>query len=403
MNDISAKTHYRILWFVCIAHCINDLATAVVPALLPIFQKDMNLNYTQLGVIVFVATILASFLQPVIGIYADKKQSPYMLPLGAILVMLGILGISKSHSYAMVLLMVALIGLGSAIFHPEASRAAHAAAGPRRGLGQSIFQVGGNFGQSLGPLTVAWIFLPFGQGGALGFAAFPLIGLVLLLIIARWYKANGAQIKKRASEMTGNPRYGALAVLVIITIARSWINSGIGTFLPLYLINEQGKTIETAQYYTFVFLLAGAIGTFLGGMASDWFSKKKILMFSMIGAVPFTLLVPLIDGFWAYVNIFLLGLISLSSFAVTVVYGQQLVPNKIGFVSGLMIGFAIGAGGIGATVLGKLADSVGIVTVIELLAIFPILGTILCIWLHDPDKQKRAATPAIETAKTPTA
>ncbi|MGB8954736.1 MAG: MFS transporter [Tumebacillaceae bacterium] len=403
MNEISAKTHYRILWFVCIAHCINDLAMAIVPALLPIFQKDMNLTYTQLGVIVFVATILASFLQPLIGIYADKKQSPYMLPLGAILVMLGVLGISKAHSYTMVLLMVALIGLGSAVFHPEASRAAHAAAGPRRGLGQSIFQVGGNFGQSLGPLTVAWIFLPFGQGGALGFAAFPLIALALLLIIARWYKANGAQIKKRATEMTGDPRYGALAVLVIITIARSWINSGVGSFLPLYLINEQGKSIETAQYYTFVFLLAGAIGTLLGGMASDRFSKKKILMFSMIGAVPFTLLIPVLDGFWAYANVFLLGLISLSSFAVTVVYGQQLVPNKIGFVSGLMIGFAIGAGGIGATILGKLADSVGIVTVIELLTIFPIFGTILCFWLYDPDKQKRALTPAIETAKTPTA
>ena len=403
MNEISAKTHYRILWFVCIAHCINDLATAVVPALLPIFQQDMNLTYTQLGVIVFVATILASFLQPLIGIYADKKQSPYMLPLGAILVMLGVLGISKAHSYTMVLLMVALIGIGSAVFHPEASRAAHAAAGPRRGLGQSIFQVGGNFGQALGPLTVAWIFLPFGQGGAVGFAAIPLIALLLLLIIARWYKANGAQIKKRATEMTGDPRYGALALLVIITVARSWINAGIGSFLPLYLINEQGKSIETAQYYTFVFLLAGAIGTFLGGMASDWFSKKKILMFSMIGAVPFTLLIPLLDGFWAYVNIFLLGLISLSSFAVTVVYGQQLVPNKIGFVSGLMIGFAIGAGGIGATVLGKLADSVGIVTVIELLTIFPILGTILCFWLHDPDKHRRTAAPAIETAKTPTA
>ena len=403
MNEISAKTHYRILWFVCIAHCINDLATAVVPALLPIFQQDMNLTYTQLGVIVFVATILASFLQPLIGIYADKKPSPYMLPLGAILVMLGVLGIAKAHSYTMVLLMVALIGIGSAVFHPEASRAAHAAAGPRRGLGQSIFQVGGNFGQSLGPLTVAWIFLPFGQGGAVGFAAFPLIALLLLLIIARWYKANGAQIKKRATEMTGDPRYGALALLVIITVTRSWINSGIGSFLPLYLINEQGKSIETAQYYTFVFLLAGAIGTFLGGMASDWFSKKKILVFSMIGAVPFTLLIPLLDGFWAYVNIFLLGLISLSSFAVTVVYGQQLVPNKIGFVSGLMIGFAIGAGGIGATVLGKLADSAGIVTVIELLAVFPVLGTILCFWLHDPDKHGRTAAPAIDTAKTPTA
>ena len=396
MNELSANTHYRILWFVCIAHLINDLATAVVPALLPIFQKDLDLSYTQLGVIVFFSTILASFMQPLIGIYADKKPSPYMLPLGAILVMLGILGISQAHSYQLVLVMVALIGLGSAIFHPEASRAAHAAAGPRRGLGQSIFQVGGNFGQSLGPLTVAWIFLPFGQGGAIGFAVFPLVAVMILLVIARWYKANGAQIKKRAMEMTGDPRYGALAVLVVITVCRSWINSGIGSFLPLYLVNEQGKSIETAQYYTFVFLLAGAIGTFLGGMASDWFSKKKILLFSMIGAVPFTLLIPVLDGFWAYVNIFVVGLISLSSFAVTVVYAQQLVPNKIGFVSGLMIGFAIGAGGIGATILGGLADSVGIVTVIELLTIFPILGMILCIWLPDLDKKKQAtAAPAV--------
>jgi MFS transporter, FSR family, fosmidomycin resistance protein len=394
----TGTVHYKILWLVCLAHLINDTVTAIVTAMLPVFQKSMGLTYLQLGLIVAVSTVTASFLQPLTGILADKKPLPYLAPVGAALLVVGVLGLSRFDTYAPTLVMVGLIGVGSAVFHPEASRVAHAASGPKRGLGQSIFQVGGNFGQSLGPLMVALIFIPFGQHGVTAFLVLPLIAIFMLILIARWYAANRPRGGKQASAAEGERRYGALTLLVVIVIMRSWINSGISAFLPLYLVNVQNLSQQTAQYYNFTFLFAGAVGTFLGGMASDWFSKKKILSFSMYASIPFTLLIPYLSGAWLYLDVFAVGLISLCSFAVSVVYAQQLVPGRIGFVSGLMIGFAIGAGGVGATLLGGLADSIGIVHVIELMTLFPLIGTVLGFWLpevgRDEAKRVQPGTPA---------
>ncbi|MCX7571276.1 MFS transporter [Tumebacillus sp. DT12] len=376
---------YKMLWLICLAHLINDAVTAIVPGLLPVFQESMDLNYAQLGVIVLVSTIAATLLQPFIGIVADQKPMPYLLPFGAALTCVGVVGLSVTESYGSLLTMAGLIGIGSAVFHPEASRAASMAAGPKKGLGQSIFQIGGNFGQSIGPLMIAWVFLPFGQQGALGFAVLPLLAIVTLLVIARWYLATTAAsraAKKMAAAVTAAPaRYGALTLLVVVVVLRSWIQSGVASFLPLYLINDLGYSVETAQYFTFLFLFAGVIGTFVGGMMSDYVSRKKIVLFAMWGSIPFTLLMPHLDGLWLYVDVFLVGLISLSSFAVTVVYAQQLVPGKIGFVSGLVIGFAVGAGGVGASFMGMFADQLGIVRVIEGLALFPVLGVLLGWWL----------------------
>lgn len=376
---------YKMLWLICLAHLINDAVTAIVPGLLPVFQESMDLNYAELGVIVLVSTIAATFLQPFIGIAADKKPMPYLLPFGAALTCVGVVGLSVAESYWSLLTMAGLIGVGSAVFHPEASRAASMAAGPKKGLGQSIFQIGGNFGQAIGPLMIAWVFLPFGQHGALGFAVLPLLAIVTLLVIARWYLATTAAsraAKKMAAAVTAAPaRYGALTLLVVVVVLRSWIQSGVASFLPLYLINDLGYSVETAQYYTFLFLFAGVIGTLVGGMMSDYVSRKKIVLFAMWGSIPFTLLMPHLDGLWLYVDVFLVGLISLSSFAVTVVYAQQLVPGKIGFVSGLVIGFAVGAGGVGASFMGMFADQLGIVRVIEGLVLFPVLGVLLGWWL----------------------
>lgn len=376
---------YKMLWLICLAHLINDAVTAIVPGLLPVFQESMDLSYAELGVIVLVSTIAATFLQPFIGIAADKKPMPYLLPFGAALTCVGVVGLSVAESYWSLLTMAGLIGVGSAVFHPEASRAASMAAGPKKGLGQSIFQIGGNFGQAIGPLMIAWVFLPFGQHGALGFAVLPLLAIVTLLVIARWYLATTAAsraAKKMAAAVTAAPaRYGALTLLVVVVVLRSWIQSGVASFLPLYLINDLGYSVETAQYYTFLFLFAGVIGTLVGGMMSDYVSRKKIVLFAMWGSIPFTLLMPHLDGLWLYVDVFLVGLISLSSFAVTVVYAQQLVPGKIGFVSGLVIGFAVGAGGVGASFMGMFAEQLGIVRVIEGLVLFPVLGVLLGWWL----------------------
>jgi FSR family fosmidomycin resistance protein-like MFS transporter len=288
-----------------------------------------------------------------------------------------------------VLLIVTLIGLASAAFHPEGSRVAHMAAGSRKGLGQSIFQVGGNAGQSMGPLMIPLLFTPFGLHGAY-WLLFPvgLVGLTLF-VVSRWYQQNAAAHSKRAgSDMLVN-RYGALVLLVVVVSLRSWIQSGISSFLQLYYINVFGFSLDVASMYLFAFLMAGAIGTFVGGPLADRYGKKNLLMFSMLGSIPFILLVPHLTGVLALVNIFLFGLISLCSFAVTVVYAQEFVPGKVGMVSGLMIGFAIGAGGIGASIMGKLADVIGIANLIQLLVVLPVVGWVLGMWL--PKDQVRAA------------
>jgi FSR family fosmidomycin resistance protein-like MFS transporter len=388
------NTNYKILWTICFAHLLNDMVTAIVPAMLPLFKRSLELSYLQLGVIVCVATVSASFLQPLVGLMTDKRPMPYLLPVGAFIAGLGVAGISQAMSYASVLIMVALIGIGSAVFHPEASKVTHVAAGARKGMAQSIFQVGGNAGQALGPLAIALLFVPLGQAGALWFVIPSVLTIFSLWWVARWYAQRVPDIKGKVRQLEGENQYGALALLVVVVMMRSWIHSGISSFLPLYITEVRHQSVETAQYYAFGFLLAGAIGTFLGGTLSDRFSARKILLFSMAGSIPFTLAIPLLDGWLLYVNTFVLGFISLSSFAVTVVYAQRLAPGKIGLVSGLMIGLAIGAGGVGATVLGLLADRIGLLTVIELLVVFPVLGILLGLRL--PEISSRKAQPIIQ-------
>lgn len=395
--NTSLVTNYKILWIICFAHLLNDMVTAIVPAMLPLFKRSMELSYMQLGGIVFVATVSASFLQPLIGLFTDKRPMPYLLPVGALIAGFGVVGISQAMTYESVLLMVLLIGIGSAVFHPEASKVTHIAAGVRKGMAQSIFQVGGNAGQALGPLAIAMLFIPLGQAGALWFIVPSMLTIVSLSMVARWYQLRIPEIAIKGKAMDGENQYGALTLLVVVVMMRSWIHSGIASFLPLYITEARGLSVATAQYYAFVFLLAGALGTFLGGALSDKFSERKILLFSMAGSIPFTLLIPFLDGWLLYVNTFVLGFISLSSFAVTVVYAQRLAPGKIGLVSGLMIGLAIGAGGVGATVLGFLADKIGLITVIEMLIIFPILGVVLGFKL--PDMGIRGSKPPVQVDK----
>lgn len=383
------KTQFRILYFICASHFLIDMMTSVVPAMLPILQKGLSLSYSQLGIVVMAANITASLFQPVIGAVTDKQPRPWMLLAAALFAGFGIVGIALAHSYLQVLLIVTLIGLSSAAFHPEGSRVAHMAAGPRKGLGQSIFQVGGNAGQSMGPLMIPLLFTPFGLHGAY-WLLFPVVLVSLtLLVVSRWYQQHAAsQAKKTGSDNVVN-RYWALVLLVVVVIMRSWIQSGINSFLQLFYIDVFGYSVDMASMYLFVFLMAGAIGTFVGGPLADRYSKKNLLIFSMLGSIPFILLVPHLTGVLALVNIFLFGFISLSSFAVTVVYAQEFVPGKVGMVSGLMIGFAIGAGGIGASIMGKLADVIGIAHLIQLLVVLPVLGWLLGSWL--PKDQVRVA------------
>lgn len=387
-NNLEKTTYLRILILIGSAHFLNDLMTSVVPSMLPILQKNLALSYTQLGTVVMVSTVTASLFQPIIGLVVDKKPFPWVLPISALFFGIGLYGLGSSTSFSMILMMVAFIGLGSATFHPEGSRVAHLASGVKKGMGQSVFQVGGNAGQAVGPLMIPLLFIPFGLKGAHWLVSIVIISCIILIFVSRWYKTFQSQIvKKNRLSTHEQKRYGALSLLVTVVCMRSWIHSGISSFLPVYYTNILGLSLTSSEVHLFVFLFSGAIGTFFGGVLSDYIGKKNVLIFSMVGCIPFMIILPYLHGFWSYVNVFILGFISLSSFAVTVVYAHYLLPGKIGLVSGLMIGFAIGMGGIGASVLGGLADKIGLGLILQLFAIIPLFGWVLSIWLPNDLKE----------------
>lgn len=379
-DSVVESTTYRMLVSISIVHLLNDSLQSVIPGVLPILQSNLSLTYTQLGMILFVMNVTASVLQPVVGIFTDRKPRPFLLPIGLTSSGIGMAGIALSDSYAMLLISVALVGLGSAVFHPEASRVAYMAAGKKRGLGQSIFQVGGNSGQALAPLLTILVFVPLGQGGAMWFTLISLLATAILVYVAFWYRGQFYrwQQKGSGSVVLSNKkkRFLALGLLVLIVTYRSWIYSGLNSFYPLYLIDIKGFSIEGAQIYVFMLLAAGALGTFFGGPLADRFGKWNILVFSMVGVLPFTLLLPYASGYAAYFLLAMIGFILFSSFSVSVIYAQDLWPGKVGTVSGLIIGLAFGMGGIGASVLGLLADWKGLYFVVLFCSVISILGLI---------------------------
>jgi FSR family fosmidomycin resistance protein-like MFS transporter len=342
----------------------------------------MNLSFLQLGFIGFALNMTASVMQPVVGWYTDKKPSPYLLPLGMLFTFLGMLGLALSSHYGLVLLSVVLVGVGSAVFHPEGSRVVYMAAGQRRGLAQSIFQVGGNGGQSLAPIMTALIFVPLGQFGAIWFTIPAAVAFLVLLYTASW-SLNRLKmfqpIKKRNDTAEINTKrkkqviFG-MTLLVFLVFARSWYHAGITNYYPFYLIQDYGLTIKSAQIYIFLFLAAGALGTFCGGPLADRFGKRNIIMLSMLCSAPLALILPHVSLFWAYPIFLINGFIILSSFSVTVVYAQELVPGKIGTVTGLIIGLAFGMGAIGSVALGGLVDVFGLKTIMVLTGFLPLIG-----------------------------
>lgn len=374
----SNATIYRVLFSISIVHLLNDSLQAVIPAVLPILQDNLSLSYFNLGVILLVMNITASLLQPVVGHFADKTPRPFILPAAMLVSGMGMLGIAFAENYYSVLLSVALVGVGSAIFHPEASRVAHMASGPRRGLGQSIFQVGGNTGQALAPLMTALIFVPFGQNGAFWFVIPAALAMSVLVYVAFWYAGQERLRKARAQirliTLHKQERMIAMGLLILIVSFRSWISAAYQSFYPLYLIDVMGVSVSHAQIYVFVFLLAGAIGTFFGGPLADRFGRRNLMIISILGSFPFALAIPFVSGYAAYPLLFIDGLLLLCSFSVTVVYAQELMPGKIGTVSGLMIGLAFGMGGIGASVLGYVADLKGLAFIVNMAALFHLIG-----------------------------
>ncbi|AGK52872.1 MFS transporter [Bacillus sp. 1NLA3E] len=398
LSNKQGTTAYKILFVIGLCHLLNDSLQAVVPAMFPILEKSMGLSYTQLGMIAFSLNIVASVLQPIIGMIADKKPRPYALPIGLSITMVGVLGLAFSPRFEMIIFSVALIGLGSAIFHPEGSRVAFMASGPRRGLAQSIYQVGGNSGQALAPLITAIILVPLGQKGASWFSIVAATAVGLLIFIARWYtqrfQSDRAMMKSKKDVNTKKnakvPKtvWVALTLILFLIFARSWYISGMTNYYAFYAIEKYAFTIKQSQMFLFAFLVTGAIGTFFGGPLADRFGKKNIIFLSMIGSAPLTILIPFVPSTIAFALLAVSGFLLMSSFSVTVVYAQELFPGKIGTMAGLTVGLAFGMGALGSVGLGYLADLISLPSTIIFVGTLPLLGIITCFLPSDKKLQE---------------
>lgn len=376
-------TLYNILFAISLVHLLNDTIQSVIISIFPILEQSMGLTFLQLGFIAFMLNMTSSVMQPLVGLFTDARPSPWLLPLGMASTFIGMLCLAFAPNYIVVLVSVVFVGLGSAVFHPEGSRVAYLAAGPRRGLAQSIFQVGGNAGQALAPVMTALIFVPLGQFGSIWFTLVAAVAIAVQFRIAAWYrkvlkhaasKPKQNVVKKSLPEHRKKQIRNAMLLLIFFVFARTWYHSGITNFYPFYIIDKYSIDIASAQIYIFLFLAAGAIGTFMGGPLADRFGKRNILLFSMLGSAPLALAMPYVGPMWAYAFCFINGFIILSSFSVTVVYAQELIPGRIGMVSGLVIGLAFGLGAIGSTALGGIADTLGINFTMVLCSLFPLIG-----------------------------
>ncbi|MEN1967066.1 MFS transporter [Lentibacillus sp. N15] len=376
------KTVYSILLIIGICHLLNDSLQAVIPAMFPILEGSLGLSFTQLGLITFTLNMVASVMQPVIGMYTDKRPMPYALPVGLASSMLGMLGLALAPNFPTILISVLFIGLGSAVFHPEGSRVAYLAAGPRRGLSQSIFQVGGNGGQALAPVITALVLVPLGQFGAIWFTFIAALAVLFLIHIAKWYAAKikpAVRKKEKVTQKQLNKHVSksiksALIVLVFVVFARQWYVSAISNFYAFYAIENYGLTIAKAQIYIFTFLFMGALGTFFGGPLADRFGKRTVILVSLLGPAPFSLALPYLGAAGSIICLALIGFMLLSSFSVAVVYAQELVPGKIGTMSGLIVGLSFGMGAIGSVALGSLIDIFGLTPTLIVITTLPLLG-----------------------------
>ncbi|MFT0546347.1 MFS transporter [Allopusillimonas ginsengisoli] len=371
---------YKILAAISVSHLLNDMMQSVLLALYPVLKGSFSLSFAQVGVITLAFQFSSSLLQPLIGAFTDKRPKPYSLPVGMGFTFCGLLLLSQAWNFPSVVAAAALIGMGSSVFHPESSRVARMASAGQHGLAQSIFQVGGNIGSSLGPLLAALIIVPLGQGSVAWFSLAALAAMLILTRVSRWYAANVNTERGRSSlgrTETGLSRrqvIGALGVLLILIFSKYFYLAGLNSYLTFYLMDRFGLTIQNAQYCLFVFLFAVAVGTLVGGPVGDRIGRKRVIWGSILGAAPFALALPYANLTWTIVLIFIIGLVIASAFSAILVYAQELVPGKTGMISGLFFGLAFGMAGIGAAALGSLADATSIEFVYKVCSFLPILG-----------------------------
>lgn len=377
---------FSILILLGISHMFNDTLQNLVQAVYPMIKESLVLNFSQIGIITLVYQMSASIFQPIIGAYTDRKPQPYSLPIGMTFSLIGILSLAFASEFSHVLFAVFFAGIGSSIFHPEASRLAHMASGSKRGLAQSIFQVGGNFGGSLGPLLAALLIAPYGQKNIAWFSIVALIAIGVMLYISKWYKHRLLYIKansipkkdaiqvKSASVLT--KRVVFTLVILFLIFSKYVYMSSLTSFYTFYLIEKFGVSIRDSQVYLFIFLFAVAAGTVLGGPIGDRFGRKYVIWFSILGAAPFALIMPYVDLMWTCILSVIIGLVLSSAFSAILVYAQELLPGKEGLIGGLFFGLAFGIAGISSAIFGNMADKHGIEYIYHLAAFMPLIGLI---------------------------
>lgn len=391
-SRVAVKPAFAVLGAVSFSHFLNDLMQSLIPSIYPILKANYALDFGQIGLITLAFMFTSSLLQPLVGLYTDRSPRPYSLAFGMGFTFAGLILLSTAHHYALILLAAALVGTGSAIFHPESSRIARLASGGRFGFAQSVFQIGGNFGSAIGPLLAALIVVPLGQGSVAWFSLVAALAIAILFQIGRWYKPRIVPRKatKAAAQSNALPRgvtFFALTILVVMVFSKTFYMASIGSYYTFYLMHKFNLPTQTAQLYLFLFLGANAAGVFFGGPLGDRFGRKYVIWLSILGALPFTIALPHADLFWSAVLSVFIGFIMSSAFPAIVVYAQELVPHRLGMISGLFFGFTFGIGGVGAAVLGQIADLKGIDVVYQVCAYLPAIG-LLAIFLP---KMKRAA------------
>ena len=375
----AGRTAVAVLAAISFCHLLNDMMQSLLPALYPMLKSTYHMSFGQIGLLTFTFQFTASILQPLVGAMADRTPRPYSLATGMAVSLAGLLLLAFAGSYALLLVAAALIGTGSSVFHPESSRVARMASGGRHGLAQSVFQVGGNLGSSCGPLLAAFVVLPYGQSSVAWFSVVALLGMFVLFNVGHWYKTHGLTrlrhaARARAIEASPHRVAGAIGVLLALIFSKYFYLASITSYYTFYLIDHFQQSVRSAQLHLFVFLAAAAVGGFIGGPIGDRIGAKKIIWISILGVLPFTLLLPHANLFWTTVLTVPIGLIIASAFPAILVYAQDLLPGRTGAVAGLFFGLAFGMGSVGAAVLGKLADHFGIDTVYQICAFLPLIG-----------------------------
>jgi len=381
-SPAQTKPTFGILGAISSAHMVNDMMQSLILAMYPILKGQFSLSFTQIGLITLTYQLTASLLQPVVGLVTDRRPQPYSLPVGMCSTLTGLILLALAPNFGTVLLAAAFVGIGSSIFHPESSRIARLASGGQHGFAQSVFQVGGNLGTAIGPLLAAAVITPFGQRSVAWFGIAAVFGIGLLWQVSRWYATHhiaAGGSKKASAVVSPYPRkvvIGAIAVLLVLIFSKYFYMAGLSSFYTFYVMERFGLTVQDAQFHLFFFLVASALGTVLGGPIGDRIGRKPVIWVSILGVAPFALMLPHANLFWTTTLTIVIGLVLSSAFSAILVYAQELMPGKVGMVSGLFFGFAFGMGGLGAAVLGIFADRTSIDFVYHAIAYLPLLGVV---------------------------